>query len=457
MNEILKAWEKLKSVTMRAFTGKVARDLPAPDAEHIKEQIAECVYSTGGEISSRTRAVELGKIYLELSTNGKYNFMRLLAHEYGVDHKKIDACIESYQTASNEEKRIEAEMALMHELIPPRVKLLKMFNALPNGFKFLIDFRAELMPIRKSDPKLKKLEEDLRRILSSWFDIGLLDLEEITWHSPASMLEKLIQYEAVHEIRSWADLKNRLDSDRLCYAFFHNKIPDEPLIFVEIAMLNRLADNIGTLLDQSALTINPQEADTAIFYSISNAQKGLAGINLGNFLIKRVVSELANTFKNLKHFATLSPVPRFRKWLKEALASEEESLLTEQEKEKLKRISTSHNTSIGLLALLNSDWSGDPEKVQELKPILMRLCAYYLTEIKRKKKAYDPVANFHLSNGARLEQINWLADISKKGLIQSAGIMVNYYYKLPEIEKNHELYVTESKINISKDIKKWLN
>jgi len=457
MNEILKAWEKLKSLTRRAVTGKISPDLPEADEEHIKKQVEECVFAKGGEISSRTRAVELGEIYLNLSKTGRENFMKLLARDFDIDNQKVEDIIEQFQNAEDEDARVKAEMALSKALVPPRVRLLKQFNSLPNGFKFLVKFREELLPIRKKDPYLRKLDADLKNILSSWFDIGLLDLREITWQSPASLLEKLIKYEAVHEIRSWADMKNRLDSDRHCFAFFHNKMPDEPLIFVEVALVNEITGSIRELLDEEAATLSPEEADTAVFYSISNAQKGLEGINLGNFLIKRVVQELSKNLKGLKHFVTLSPVPGFRKWLEPILMNEDESIFSHHEIRVLQSHTGNENASTGLLLeLLNSDWSKDPGLSNTLKPILMRLCARYLLEEKKGDKARDAVANFHLANGAHIERLNWLGDMSEKGMKQSAGIMVNYHYKLSEIEKNHELYITESQVIASNAVRKWL-
>ena len=306
--------EKIKRAVRITFTGKIDPFLTGEDKRQIKKVIRNCVLAKGGEISSRARAVELGETYLNLNENGRRRFMKILSWEYDVDHEKIDKIIDRYKTADNAEKRIKAEMELSTALIPPRVKLLKQFISLTNGFKFLVDFRGDLLRM-KDDPHLVKLDADLKNILSSWFDIGLLDLQEITWESSASLLEKLMKYEAVHEIRSWTDLKNRLDSDRRCFAFFHNKMPNEPLIFVEVALVNEMSDNIRKLLDEEAVTIKPVEADTAVFYSISNAQKGLEGIHMGNFLIKRVVTELSKKLKNLKHFVTLSPIPLFRKWL----------------------------------------------------------------------------------------------------------------------------------------------
>ncbi|MGD2090103.1 MAG: malonyl-CoA decarboxylase [Candidatus Aminicenantes bacterium] len=458
MSKILKAWEKVKGLTRRAVTGKISPDLSGGDEDRIKKKISKCVFAKGGQISYRSRAIELGEIYLNLSKKGREKFMKLLAREFDIDKQKINESIQKFQKSGDEDMRIQAEMELSKALIPPRVTLLKQFNSLPDGFKFLIDFRADLLPIRSSDPFLEKLDADLKDLLSSWFDVGLLDLKEITWQSPASLLEKLIKYEAVHEIKSWTDLKNRLASDRECFAFFHNKIPDEPLIFVEVALVSQISTNIQELLDEEATTIKREEADIAIFYSISNAQKGLEGINLGNFLIKRVVTALSKKLKGLKHFITLSPIPNFREWLDPFLLKGDESILTPTEIKTLKSFTDNQNAANGLLELLRSNWKENPEISKTLKPILMRLCAYYLIHVKRGEngKAFDPVANFHLVNGAHIERLNWLGDTSEKGMKQSAGIMANYHYKLSEIEKNHELYITESRINAAPDVKKWI-
>lgn len=456
MGDVSRTWQRLFGATRRKITGKLDPDLSATDEEYIKKKIHQCIYSKGGEIASRSRAVGLGEIYLTLSGRGRAKLAAILARDFDVDKDQIEAIRKKFKDVETDEERIKLEMELSRALVPPRVKLLKQFNSLPNGFKFLIDFRAELLPWKKKDPYLKKLDADLKGILSSWFDIGLLDLREITWDSPASLLEKLIEFEAVHEIRSWEDLKNRLVSDRQCFAFFHNRVPDEPLIFVEVALVDNMSDNIQELLDVEASTMEPEEADTAIFYSISSAQKGLSGIHLGNFLIKQVVEELSKRYPNLKHFATLSPLPGFREWLDPVLLEGNESLLKPSEIEILVSESNNSNALRGLLELINTNWIKDNGKSGILKPVLMRLCAHYLLNVKKKGKVVDPVANFHLSNGARIERLNWLADTSEKGLKQSAGIMVNYYYKISDIEKNHELYLSENRINATRDIRKWL-
>jgi malonyl-CoA decarboxylase len=285
------------------------------------------------------------------------------------------------------------------------------------------------MVLAKQDPTFAALEQDLRSLLASWFDIGFLELQRITWESPAALLEKLISYEAVHTIQSWADLKNRLEADRRCFAFFHPRMPHEPLIFVEVALVDGIAANVQKLLDEHAPLTDPGSADSAIFYSISNCQKGLAGISFGNFLIKRVADELKGELPKLRNFATLSPIPGFRKWL-DRQGEDIEPRLAE--------------------ILSNPEWHLDEALAKEAREPLSRLCAkYLLLEKDRRGRALDPVAHFHLSNGARVERLNWLGDTSPNGLRQSAGMMVNYLYKLADVEANHEAYTGEGRLAAS--------
>ncbi|BDG76530.1 hypothetical protein wHmt_10880 [Wolbachia pipientis] len=297
--------------------------------------------------------------------------------------------------------------------------------------------RSDVLKLKNQYKSLSPLENELKSILCTLVDVDLLDLHQITWDSPASLLEKLIKYEAVHKISSWGDLKNRLDSDHLCFAFFHYKIPNEPLIFVEVALMNEIADSIQHVLDESVPSSDPSSASTAIFYSISNTQTGLSGISLGNFLIKRVVEKLSQEFKSVKVYATLSPVPGFTKWLK--------------------------NQDVALLGKLNIKQSGTEilesikTNIECEKQSLLKLCAHYLLKVKSSGGgAYDPVAHFHLSNGASIKQINWMADTSEKGISQSAGIMVNYLYELPKIDNNHENYMINKVISHSKKVSAML-
>ena len=282
-------------------------------------------------------------------------------------------------------------------------------------------------------------------------------MKSIGWDSPAALLEKLMAYEAVHAIRSWTDLKNRLEADRRCFAFFHPRMPDEPLIFVEVALVTGIAGNVHALLDETAPIGDPQKADTAIFYSISNCQRGLAGISFGDFLIKRVVDALARELPGLKNFATLSPVPGFRAWLDRELETSPETLLPQADWHALEALGE-EPPERGLKAVLDRpDWYNDARLAPVLREPLLRLCARYLMrERTRSGRALDPVANFHLNNGARIERLSWLGDVSPKGLQQSAGMMVNYLYRLADIEANHEAYRGEGQVAAAPGVRSLL-
>jgi malonyl-CoA decarboxylase len=439
-------------------TGSVDASLAADgDVRRLRDQMRACLDARGGEVSARGRAAALGKTYLGLDKRGRERFLRLLAGAFDVDRKKVDAAVKTLLEAPPE-ARAKAEAALREALEPPRIRLLTQFNALPQGVKFLVDLRAELMQYTRKDATLAGLDDDLRRLLASWFDIGFLELRQITWDSPATLLEKLIDYEAVHEIRGWEDLKNRLDMDRRCFAFFHPRMPNEPLIFVEVALVNGIADNVGDLLDESAPVVDPERnANTAIFYSISNAQQGLAGISFGGFLIKRVVDVLARELPGLRAFSTLSPIPGFRRWLDGQLDAGG-SILLPAEAKKLQEATGVEGDAAALRnALERAHWHQDPRLAEALQGPLMRLCARYLVNEKgRGNRARDPVAHFHLTNGARVERINWLGDTSERGLRASAGLMVNYLYELGRIEENHERYTGEGGVTASSAVMRLL-
>jgi len=454
--EFRKAWDGIIGMARKALVRKEGLDPSNEKRDHLYSLIYDCIYGKGGDVSARARTVELGTLYLHLSEEGRETFHGILSHDFDIDRQLLQEKIKELEEAKSQKEAIDAEIGLKKALSPPRIILLKQFSSLPNGLKLLIDMRSNLLSKVKEDQRLYKLSMDIKEILGAWFDIGLLDLQEITWNSPAALLEKLIEYEAVHEIRSWNDLRSRLDSDRLCFAFFHNKMPSEPLIFVEVALVNKLSINIQDLLNKEDERIDPHQASTAIFYSISNTQSGLAGISLGNFLIKTVVQKLSSEFKELKHFATLSPVPGFRKWLAPKLAKGEKDLLQPREVGILREHFKSENVTLKLDEILTGDWCKNSEISEIVEPILQRLCAKYLLEERRGSRTLDPVANFHLSNGARLEQINWLADLSATGMSRSYGIMVNYYYKLSDIEKNHEEYVTQTHIVANRSVKALL-
>lgn len=453
-----RAWERVVQGLRQATRAEVKPDLPRSDVARLREQIDACLAGRGGEVSARREAVALGGTYLALNTEGRQRFLRLLASDYGLDRKRLDAAMDAVSAAGEDEQaRLSAERRLRAALTAPRLDLLTRFNGLPQGVKFLVDLRSDLLKIRKESPQLADLDADLKGLLASWFDVGLLTMQQITWDSPAALLEKLIAYEAVHEIRSWSDLKNRLASDRRCFAFFHPNMPDEPLIFVEVALVNGIAGNVHDLLDEDAPVVEPEQADTAIFYSISNAQDGLAGVSFGNFLIKMVAGQLQRDLPNLKTFATLSPIPGFRTWLDKAMQNGGVPKLNPAEAVRLCELAGIGEPHAALRTLLaRTDWVEDRELADGMEPILMRLAAHYLAREKRGQGALDRVAGFHLGNGARLERLNWGGDVTANGLRQSAGMMVNYLYRLSEVEKNHEAYAGSGRIAMSTSVRRLL-
>jgi malonyl-CoA decarboxylase len=419
LGRIRRAWRGIGGAGFAPEAVAVSPELTDDDAERLREHMRACLETRGGEVSARGRAAALGQAYLALNELGRRRFLRLLAEDFDVDPAEVDAAIGAVREAAD-----------------------------------------AVRALARDEPALAGLEDDLRNLLARWFDVDFLELRRIAWDSEsAALLEKLIEYEAVHAIESWDDLKNRLDSDRRCFAFFHPRMPDEPLIFVEVALVDGMADSVQALLDESAPVQDPSQADTAIFYSISNAQRGLAGISFGSFLIKRVVDSLTQEFKGLDTFATLSPAPGFQSWLDHALGRE--GVLKTQEIKALSGPEGDEAAAVGRLrrALARNDWPDEEGLAEAMKGPLLRLCARYLAVAKRPgrgartPRALDPVANFHLTNGARLERINWLADRSDKGLRQSAGIMVNYLYGLNRIEANHEAYRGEGTVASSSSVR----
>jgi len=449
-------WQSIAGASYDASVASNRPDLPEGDQKRIHQQMLNCLEGKGGEVSARSRAAALGHVYLALDIIGKERFLKLLAKEFNVDHDSVNLALETLRSFKAVVGRDKLEQSLRNTLVAPRVKLLTQFNALPEGVKFLVDMRADLLPLIKKNHELKGLDNDLKDLLKSWFDVGFLELKQIKWdQSPAALLEKLIAYEAVHAIESWDDLKNRLDSDRRCFAYFHPRMPNEPLIFVEVALVNGIAGSVQALLDASAPVVDPNHADTAIFYSISNAQKGLAGISFGNFLIKGVVAELAKEFKNLKVFSTLSPIPGFRSWLNKVISQGQLNFLKPSERKALNiAMGRKWGTKGGLKAtLVNNDWCTNENLSNALQKPLQRLAAQYLTTIKTNDgRVSDQVAHFHLSNGAIMERLNWMGDTSEKGIKQSAGLMINYLYNLDRIEDNHEAYSGSRQVKTSSSI-----
>jgi malonyl-CoA decarboxylase len=434
-------------------------DLPDDDLPRLKARIEACLSGPGGETAARARAAELGGAYLTLSPEGRRRFLLMLARDYALDRDALADTVTRWQAAADDKARVKAEADLRDALETPATRLLALFNGLPEGVKFIVDLRAELLKLGRGEPAVARLADDLRRLLAIWFDVGFLDLRRIDWRTPAALLEKLIAYEAVHAIHSWSDLKNRLDSDRRCFAFFHPRMPDEPLIFVEVALVDGMAGDVHRLLDEKAPTRDPGEANTAIFYSISNCQEGLAGVSFGNFLIKRVAAKLKRDLPNIKNFATLSPIPGFRAWLLKTLETEGDKSLSDEEIGHLASVAPPPADAAdqprgagAITRLVNGDWTKQPAAEIALKPVLIRFCARYLLGA-HDGRALDRVAHFHLSNGARVERLNWLGDSSPNGLRQSCGLMVNYRYRLEDVDANHEAYA-DGAIIASGEVKK---
>ncbi len=421
-------------------------DLPDDDIPRLKGRIDACLEGRGGETARRVRAAELGQAYLALSPAGHKKFLTTLAHDYGLTRDAAMQAVEQWR-ASKAPPR-----ALTKALESPAVCLLAEFVGVPQGVKFVVDLRAELLALGRADPAVRALTDDLRPLLGGWFDVAFLDLVRIDWRAPAALLEKLVAYEVVHAIRSWRDLKNRLDSDRRCFAFFHPRMPDEPLIFVEVALVDGMAGDVQRLLDPKAPTRDPATANTAIFYSISNCQQGLAGVSFGNFLIKRVATELQKELPNLKDFATLSPIPGLRGHIDARLANDVDGVLTASEIADLATVVDKTTGAAAVRLLLDRPkWWEVPAVDKILRPILTRLAAQYLTATD-KGRALDRVAHFHLGNGAIVERLNGLGDTSANGLKQSYGMMVNYRYKLSDVDANHEAYAS-GKVVASREVR----
>jgi malonyl-CoA decarboxylase len=380
------------------------------------------------EVEGGRRAGAVITWYASASPAHRRDLWLLKSERFVADPLQVKAAQEQYLKAVGTPDEAAAEVLYRRATVSPRRRLLQRFSAHPEGIPFLVSLRAEMQPHLKADKRLLALDVEMEYMFSTWFDVGFLELRRISWDSPASLVEKLIKYEAVHDIRSWDDVKNRLDSDRRCYGFFHPRLPDEPLIFVEVALINEMAASITPLLDETAAPADLDRATTAIFYSISNTQAGLRGVSFGDSLIKRVVERLHEEFPRLKTFATLSPIPGLRGWL-------------------------ARNAPPELLQA----WEVAPELPEKSPPrvALKQWAARYLGKELLDGKPLDAVARFHLGNGARVERLNWAADPSAKGIKQSYGLMVNYLYDLRKIDKNRAA-LAQGKIPISPAIKDLL-
>ncbi|WGR95765.1 malonyl-CoA decarboxylase [Bradyrhizobium sp. ISRA435] len=399
--------------------------------------MCEALLSGRGEASGTAMAREVLDRYHHLDGDGRLSFFHTLARDFGADQARLSQAIDSWRAQANGDDASDLHFASE----PRRQELIRRLNRAPGGTGELVSMRSDLLSLMKGNKDLAVLDRDVVHLLSSWFNRGFLVLRRIDWSSPANILEKIIRYEAVHEIRDWDDLRRRIDPvDRRCYAFFHPALADEPLIFVEVALTESIPGAIAPLLAEEREPVPVERARTAVFYSISNTQRGLGGISFGSFLIKQVVEELRRELPKLDNFVTLSPVPGFVQWVKQAT----DVPLTDDDRQLLE-------------SLDKPDWFENAELATQLRAVLEPLAAYYFLKARTSKgRLIDSVARFHLGNGARLERINWLGDLSPKGLRESAGIMVNYLYRIEDIEKNHEAYANTGEVIASSAVKKLL-
>lgn len=419
------------------------RTLLRRDSADIKQdadgliELCGALLSGRGEASGTAMAREVLDIYQELDAAGRRAFFEALVRDFGPDRERLAQAIEKWRAKPADEDA----SALHFASEPRRQELIRRLNRAPGGTSDLVAMRADLLGMMNGHTDLAALDRDVSHLLSSWFNRGFLVLRRIDWSTPANILEKIIRYEAVHEISDWDDLRRRIDPvDRRCYAFFHPAMVDEPLIFVEVALTETIPGAIAPLLAVDRQHLPIEKARTAVFYSISNTQRGLGGISFGSFLIKQVVEELRRETPKLDSFVTLSPVPGFMPWLKQ----DKDLPLSDEDREIIKRLD-------------DPKWFENPETTAQLRGVLEPLAAYYFLKARTPKgKLIDSVARFHLGNGARLERINWLGDLSPKGLRESAGVMVNYLYRLDDIEKNHEAYANDGEVVASSSVKKLL-
>ena len=400
-------------------------------AVHDLTALCHGLLSERGEVSGVLLATQAQQAYESLDVPLRHAFFDVLVKEFSPDPEAVGRCGDAYRADPS-----AANLAELQRVVePPRQELFRRLNMAPGSTRMLVNMRRDVLDETRAHPQWTAIAADLEHLLASWFNRGFLSLQRIDWTTPANILEKLIQFEAVHAIQGWSDLQRRLQADRRCYGFFHPALPGEPIIFIEVALTHGMSAQVQPLVDPLSPISDPSEADTAIFYSITNCQAGLRGVPFGSFLIKRVAEDLAAEFPRLRKFATLSPIPGFRSWLKQ--------------------VSGNPRVAAILAKLEGTTWHDDKALTDDLGEELEPLCAYYLTHAKNGREPLDPVARFHLRNGARLERMNWLGDTSALGMERSAGWMVNYVYRLDDVERNHEMYTKQYKVIASHHID-WL-
>ena len=396
---------------------------------------AKKLISERGESNSTSMALEVMQQFQKLEETQRVDFYRALALEFNPEPKDVLEAAQAYA----EDPNARTLIALTKVAETPRQELLRRINRAPEGTRAILTMRRNLLKLLDKHPEFAAVDQDFRHLLISWFNPGFLKMHRVDWQSPAQILEKIIEQEAVHEIDGWEDLRRRLQPDRRCFAFFHPQLPEEPLIFVEVALLLEIPDRVSPLVDKKSTPLECEKFKVAAFYSISNCEPGLRNVSLGNFLIKSVAAQLKAEFPTLKTFVTLSPIPGFMEWVASG-ATMEESVKTPALVERIQE-------AIGLLNLQEKGWH---QRLSEgwmpalasgkERDALSALCSLYLIHCSPKKGG-NPVAKFHLGNGAKLYRLHWAANPSKRGLRESAGIMVNYLYDLDRVEENHERFV----------------
>ncbi|MDP2241452.1 MAG: malonyl-CoA decarboxylase [Burkholderiales bacterium] len=427
-----------------SFLKRIIRLVIRPDEQARAQRMARhmidlchALLSERGEVSGAALARETLIAYHSLPEPALPALFDLLSSEFSPDPIELARACQEYCAQPSTDTLI----SLFELAEPPRQELFRRLNTAPGGTTTLVGMRALLLRSLQAHPQWKGIDADLEHLFGSWFNRGFLSLQRIDWNTPAIILEKLIKYEAVHEISGWRDLHRRLEDDRRCFAFFHPALPNEPLIFIEVALTKGISDAVQPLLNLDSPVTDPQTADTAIFYSITNCQRGLRGISFGNLLIKQVAQELGREFSKISTFATLSPVPGFRTWLAGI-------------PEELAATAAGRAAAEAFKCLDDPDWFKQKHTAERVQKHLMPLCACYLIHAKNKDEPADSVARFHLGNGARLERLNWLADTSKRGMQRAAGLMVNYQYRLDDVADNHEVYVKEHRVVASTALRK---